>query len=279
MTYVNLAFYKFVELQDLTALRASLKEFCIARGLKGTILIGHEGINCTIAGSRQSIDELKSHLDSDPRFSMLPYKESVSDHQPFTRMLVKIKKEIIAFGIDVHPATHRAPSVTPEVLKQWLDEGRDLILLDTRNDYETLTGKFKNAHELQIRTFRAFPEKAKELPEEWKDKTIVSYCTGGIRCEKAAPYLQQIGFKNVYQLEGGILKYFEECGGAHYEGECFVFDYRIGLNPGLHETETAHCPICQFPVTAENQKLDTYVAGKHCPNCVSSVKAPQTASG
>ncbi len=267
MEIINLAFYKFVELDHLVELRAEYKEFCLAHELKGTIIFGREGINTIIAGSRKGIDAFRAKLEADPRFSNLPFKESVSDYQPFTRMLVKIKKEIVAFGIDVNPAANRAPSVTPKVLKQWLDEGREVILLDTRNDYECLTGKFRGAHELNIRTFRSFPEKVQELLPRWKDKTIVSYCTGGIRCEKAAPYMRQVGFNDVYQLDGGILKYFEEVGGAHYEGECFVFDYRIGLSPGLAETETAHCRSCQFPVTAEMQQDPRYLPQKQCPNC------------
>ena len=267
MEIVNLAFYKFVELDGLAELRADYKEFCLAQQLKGTILFAREGINTIIAGTRGAIDALRAKLDADPRFADLPYKESLSDHQPFTRMLVKIKKEIVAFGIEVNPAAHRAPSVTPKQLKQWLDEGRDIVLLDTRNDYECLTGKFRGAQELDIRTFRTFPEKVKELLPRWKDKTIVSYCTGGIRCEKAAPYMRQVGFEDVYQLDGGILKYFEEVGGAHYDGECFVFDYRIGVNPGLAETATAHCQGCQFPVTAEMQQDPRYLPPKQCPNC------------
>lgn len=270
MEFVNLAFYKFVALDRLPELRAELKDFCVLHSLKGTILISAEGINCCIAGGRAAIDALRAHLDADARFSNLPYKESLSDHQPFTRMLVKIKKEIIAFGIPVDPSGNRAPAVSAIELKQWLDEGREVILLDTRNDYECLTGKFKGAHEMNIRTFRAFPEEAKKLPEDWKNKTVVSYCTGGIRCEKAAPYLRDIGFKDIYQLEGGILRYFEEVGGAHYDGECFVFDYRIGVNAGLKETETAHCNHCQFPVPAQAQNSPLYVPGKSCPNCAVS---------
>jgi len=272
MEFVNLAFYKFVAIADLPELRTRLKDFCVAHALKGTILISSEGINCCIAGTRRDIGALRAHLDGDPRFSDLPYKESISDHQPFTRMLVKIKKEIIAFGIPVDPVGNRAPAVTAHELKKWLDSGKEVILLDTRNDYETLTGKFKGAHELNIRTFRAFPEEARKLPEDWKNKTVVSYCTGGIRCEKAAPYLKDIGFKDVYQLDGGILRYFEEVGGAHYDGECFVFDYRIGLSPGLQETQTAHCLVCQFPVLAEAQKSPLYVPGKSCPHCADRSK-------
>jgi predicted sulfurtransferase len=266
-TYINLAFYKFVALDDLPGLRGRIQDFCRLRTLRGTILIAPEGINCTIAGPREDINAFRSFLDADPRFSSLPYKESISDHMPFTRMLVKIKKEIIAFGVAVDPAGTRAPAVTAHELKRWLDEGRSLILLDTRNDYEVLSGKFAGAHELKIRTFRKFPEEAKNLPEEWKKKTVVSYCTGGIRCEKAAPLLKQYGFEDVYQLEGGILRYFEEVGGAHFEGECFVFDYRVGVDPALKETQTAYCQVCQFPVTAELQKSRDYVPGKSCPSC------------
>ncbi len=267
-SYVNLAFYKFVGLDELPQLRESLRAFCQARTLRGTILIAPEGINCTIAGTREAIDELRAHLDADPRFSALPYKESASADLPYSRMLVKIKKEIIAFGVPVDPAGDRAPAVTAHELKQWLDEGREVILLDTRNDYEVLSGRFKGAHELKIRTFRAFPDEARKLPEDWKSKTVVSYCTGGIRCEKAAPLLKQYGFEKIYQLEGGILRYFEEVGGAHYDGECFVFDYRVGVDPALAETPTAYCENCQFPVTDELQKLPTYRPGVSCPSCV-----------
>ena len=267
MEVINLAFYKFAKIDDLPKLQRELKDLCMNQCLKGTILIAPEGINCCIAGSRADIDALRAWLDADPRFSDLPYKESVSDHQPFTRMLVKIKKEIIAFGIPVDPVGNRAPAVTANELKKWLDEGREVILLDTRNDYETLTGKFKGAHELNIRTFRTFPEEAKKLPEEWKNKTVVSYCTGGIRCEKAAPYLKDIGFKDIYQLEGGILRYFEEVGGAHYDGECFVFDYRIGVDPSLAETATEHCNVCQFPIPPAQLGSPDYVPGVCCPHC------------
>lgn len=268
---INLAFYKFVALADLPKLQGELRDLCMNHCLKGTILIAPEGLNCCIAGTRADIDALRSWLDSDPRFGALPYKESVSDHQPFTRMLVKIKREIIAFGIAVDPVGNRAPAVTAHELKSWLDQGREVILLDTRNDYETLTGKFKGAHELNIRTFRTFPEEAKKLPEEWKNKTVVSYCTGGIRCEKAAPYLKDIGFKDIHQLEGGILRYFEEVGGAHYQGECFVFDYRIGVDPSLTETATEHCNVCQFPIPHGELSNPAYVPGVSCPHCKKAV--------
>jgi UPF0176 protein len=272
--FINLAFYKFVALTDLPELRHRIREFCLARTLRGTILLAPEGINCTIAGTRTAIDELRAFLDSDPRFADLPYKESVSADIPYTRMLVKIKKEIIAFGVAVDPVGERAPAVTAHELKRWLDEGREVILLDTRNDYEVLSGKFAGAHDLNIRTFRKFPDEAKRLPEDWKKKTVVSYCTGGIRCEKAAPLLKQYGFENIYQLEGGILRYFEEVGGAHYQGECFVFDYRVGVDPALQETPTAYCVKCQFPVTLELQSHESFKPGVSCPSCaLGSLKA------
>jgi UPF0176 protein len=195
-------------------------------------------------------------------------KVSISADQPFNRMLVRIKKEIIAFGVEgINPAQRTSPKLTAATLKQWLDEGRPLTLLDTRNDYEIKLGTFKNALPIGVDHFRDFPSAVRKLPPALKDQPIVMFCTGGIRCEKAGPFMEMEGFKNIFQLDGGILKYFEECGGAHYDGECFVFDQRVGLDPSLQETDSDQCFSCQTPLTAADQVDARYLPGQSCPYC------------
>ncbi len=186
-------------------------------------------------------------------------------------MLVRIKKEIIAFGVPgIEPARRTSPKLAPQQLKAWLDEGRPLTLLDTRNDYEVKLGTFENALPAGVDHFRDFPAAVAKLPAELKDQTIVMFCTGGIRCEKAGPYMESQGFRNVLQLDGGILKYFEECGGAHYRGECFVFDQRVGIDPALQESDAAQCFKCLSPLTAEEQRDVRFVPGVSCPWCYRS---------
>ena len=178
--------------------------------------------------------DFQSFVHADPRFADLRFKRSISAYQPFDRMLVKIKKEIITLrapGVD--PAKERAPAVAPVQLKRWLDEGREVVLLDTRNAFEVDAGTFDNAMDLRLSSFGQFAQAADRLDPSLKDKTIVTFCTGGIRCEKAAPVLIGKGFRNVFQLDGGILKYFEECGDAHFKGRCFVFDQRVALDGNL----------------------------------------------
>jgi UPF0176 protein len=183
-------------------------------------------------------------------------------------MLVRLKKEIIAFGVEgIDPARRTSPKLSPRELKQWLDEGRPVTLLDTRNDYEVKLGTFKNALPIGIAHFREFPQAVEKLPPELKEQPIVMFCTGGIRCEKAGPFMEREGFKSVFQLDGGILKYFEECGGAHYDGECFVFDQRVGLDPSLQETESSQCFRCRTPLSAADQQHEHFVAGQSCPYC------------
>ena len=271
--FINISAYKFVDLDNLSRRREELLGFCENLGLKGTILLSHEGINVFVAGTRAAIDAIIEHFGQHPEYSGLPIKESESADQPFTRMLVRIKKEIIAFGVDgIEPAKRTSPKLQPEQLKQWLDEGRSLTLFDVRNDYEVDLGTFTNAKAVGIDHFRNFPEAVEQLPDEMKQETVVMFCTGGIRCEKAGPLMEQHGFQNVYQLDGGILKYFEDCGGEHYDGECFVFDKRVAVDPELNETETTQCYACQHPLTAEEQNSEHYVAGKQCPHCYRTPK-------
>jgi len=265
---VNIAAYLFAPLDRLPERRAELRAVCASQHLKGTILLSPEGINLVLAGPRAGIDQLVSHLRSDPLLASLDPKESVSDHQPFSRLLVKLKKEIIAFGIEgVRPGDYTSPKLPPKELKKWLDEGRPLTLLDTRNDYEVRLGTFENALPIGVSHFRDFPAAVRKLPPELKQQPIVMFCTGGIRCEKAGPFMEQEGFQQVYQLEGGILKYFEECGGDHYTGDCFVFDRRVALNPRLEETAATQCYACQQPLTVEDQQSEHYVPGVSCPSC------------
>ena len=195
-------------------------------------------------------------------------KESRSEKQPFRRMNVRLKREIIAFGQSgVDPSRASAGRISPRELKQWLDEGRPVTLLDTRNTYEVELGRFENAVDLSLDNFRNFPDAAESLPDDVKKGPLVMYCTGGIRCEKAGLLLEQRGFEQVYQLEGGILKYFEDCGGDHWQGECFVFDHRVALDPQLRETPTALCFACQELLSEEEQQSPQYVIGESCPHC------------
>ena len=265
---VNIAAYKFVPLADLGPLRGRLLRFCKEWHLRGTILLSPEGINLFVAGAAESIDLLLAELRSWPGLADLRPKVSETDQQPFNRMLVRLKKEIIAFGIDeIAPGHHTSPKIPPRTLKQWLDEGRPVTLLDTRNDYEVKLGTFRNAHAIGIDHFRDFPNAVRRLPAGMKEQPIIMFCTGGIRCEKAGPFMEREGFKNIFQLEGGILKYFEDCGGAHYDGECFVFDQRVGVDPSLQETSSTQCFVCLTPLNQTEQEDARYVAGKSCPHC------------
>ena len=267
----NIAAYRFAELSDLKPLRERLMGLCREQSLKGTILLSTEGINLFVAGSASGIGFLLQALLELPGLEGLAPKFSLSDDQPFSRMLVRIKKEIIAFGVEgIHPARRTSPKLPAATLKQWLDEGRKITLLDTRNDYEIKLGTFRGALPAGIDHFRDFPRAVAKLPESLKDEPVVMFCTGGIRCEKAGPYMESQGFRNVHQLDGGILKYFEDCGGAHYDGECFVFDQRVGVDPALRETDSSQCFNCLSPLTAEDQSDPRYVAGKSCPFCFKS---------
>jgi len=278
MKVTNIAAYKFVPLTELRALRARLLALCRSWQLKGTILLAAEGINLFVAGEAGKINRLLAELRQVPGLEDLQPKFSENDHQPFRKMLVRIKKEIIAFGVEgIEPAKRTSPKLAPRELKQWLDEGRPVTLLDTRNDYEVKLGTFKNALPIGIDHFRDFPAAVRRLPAKMKDQPIVMFCTGGIRCEKAGPFMEREGFRHIYQIDGGILKYFEECGGAHFDGECFVFDQRVGLDPSLHETDSTQCFKCQTPLTEADQKDARYVPGHSCPYCFKT-PAEQTAA-
>lgn len=265
---VNIAGYKFVSLDDLQGRRTVLRELAGRLGLKGTILLSPEGINLFLAGSRDFVRQFLDELRKDPAFVDFRVKESPGEQQPFRRLLVRIKKEIIAFGVDgIDPASYTSRRVTPATLREWLDRGEPVLLLDVRNDYEIELGTFRNAIPAGLKTFRNFPEAVSRLPDSIRDQRVVTFCTGGIRCEKAAPFLEQAGFSDVWQLDGGILQYFEDCGEAHYQGECFVFDHRVGVQPTLDEGENELCFACQRILRPEDLESGWYVKGKSCPWC------------
>ena len=267
--HLNIAGYKFVVLDDRDALRQPFKAQCDELGLKGTILLSHEGINIFVAGPEQSIATFRAYLSNDERFADIDFKESYSEHQPFNRMNVRLKNEIISVGL---PNFDRVESMDGRILPKDLHEkllnGDEVVLLDTRNTYETRLGTFHNAIELDIDTFRAFPQAVSELEKSLRDKEIVMFCTGGVRCEKASVIMKDAGFTNIKQLEGGILGYFEHVGGDYWDGECFVFDKRVALLPDLTETGTTICFACREPLTPKEQLHPAYVPGESCSYCI-----------
>ena len=270
---VNIAGYRFVDLDDRDELRQPFRFICEKLNLKGTILLSSNGINFFLAGDKKSIDSYIEFLESDKRFVDIPLKISYTDYQPFRRMLVRLKKEIISLGLDeVRPAEFTAPNIKPQELKNMLDKNEDLVILDTRNDYETRVGLFENAIDLNLSTFRDFPEAILDLPEEYKTKQIVMYCTGGIRCEKASVVMMNAGFENVKQLEGGVLGYFEETDGSHWNGDCFVFDQRVAVDTELNETEYSMCFACREPLTKQERRSNDYKFDSYCPYCVDKNK-------
>jgi UPF0176 protein len=239
---LNVSGYLFTRIDDPHGLRSILRDRAVAAGLKGTILLAEEGINLFLAGEADVLRGFAAQLRRDPRFAELPARESWSVAQPFQRMLVKVKREIIRMDRPtIRPEGGRAPAIAPATLRRWLDQGRDdrgreVVLLDTRNAFEVDYGSFAGALDWRIDRFTRFPDAAASHRDDLRGKTVVSYCTGGIRCEKAALYLREEGI-DAFQLDGGILGYFAAVGADHWTGECFVFDEREALRPDL---EPAH---------------------------------------
>ena len=265
----NIAGYRFVDLDDRDALQSSLRSLCVDLGLKGTVLLAPEGINFFLAGRSTSIDAFIDDLEKDKRFADIPLKVSFTDYQPFNRMNVRKKNEIISVGLDhIRPAEMTGEEIEPTDFKAMLDAGEPVHVLDTRNDYELRVGTFENAIDLNIRTFRAFPEAIERLPAAMKDEPVVMFCTGGIRCEKASAIMMEAGFTNVKQLKGGVLGYFENVGGDHWNGDCFVFDQRVAVDPSLKETDVVVCFACREPLSSEEQTSPDYVIGVSCPYCI-----------
>ena len=266
---VNIAGYKFEPLVDPIDLVSLYQKKCDELELKGTMLVSKNGINFSLAGTQQATDTIIAFLEEDNRFLNIPLKVTYSETQPFRRMKVRLKKEIISLGRkDINPRELTGERISPQDLKNLLDNKEDVLVLDTRNEYETRVGKFENAIDLNLDTFRDFPEAIESLPEEYKDKQIVMYCTGGIRCEKASAVMMKAGFVDVKQLEGGVLDYFKETGGAYWEGDCFVFDERVALDTDLNETDYIYCYICREPLSAEEKASPDFKINEYCPYCV-----------
>ena len=236
---LNIAAYRFVAIDDPQALADHVRSLAARHELRGTALVASEGINLVLAGIEAHVRAFMDALQRDARFDGLPVKESWSGSQPFGRLKVKVKREIIAFRRDqASPLAGRAPAVDPSTLARWIESGHDdagrrLVLLDTRNREEVAFGTFRDATTLPIDNFTDLPDAVAGLRADWSDATVVSFCTGGIRCEKAALWMRSEGMQNVLQLEGGILDYFQHVGGAGYDGRCFVFDARVAVDPLL----------------------------------------------
>ena len=264
-TVVNLSGYRFVRLDDLPLLQADLYASLAASGVLGTVLLAEEGINVALAGTRSACDAARATLDAHPRLAGLWLKESLSETVPFSRLKVRQRREIIAFDGEEALARQArrppAPALAPERLRAWLDGGRELTLLDTRNDYEIASGTFRDAQGLGIASFRDFGAAVEAAVADGRldpSKPVVTFCTGGVRCEKAAPWLLEHGFAEVWQVEGGVLNWFERGGdrdgeenARYWEGDCFVFDDRVEIDPGGVPTGASLCARCQRAVPAE----------------------------
>ncbi len=270
-TYVVSALYKFVTLTDFENIRAPLLQWMKENDVFGTLLLAHEGINGTVAGSASAIDGLYQWLARYPALTRISHTESYTDKRPFHRTKVKLKKEIVTLGVEgVDPTQVVGTYVKPQAWNQ-LIASDDVLVIDTRNDYEVKIGAFKRAINPNTSSFREFPDFVKNHLESQKDKKIAMYCTGGIRCEKSTAYLKQLGFKDVYHLEGGILKYLEDVPAAEslWEGECFVFDDRVAVNHDLRPGHYDQCHACRYPITPEDKHSPDYLHGVSCPQCVS----------
>jgi len=269
LNIVVAALYHFATLGDYQRMRSPLQDFCDAHGIKGTLLLAHEGINGTVAGTREGIDALLIHLRSDARLQGLEHKESSASEWPFYRMKVKLKKEIVTLGVDgVDPNVCVGTYVEP---KDWnaIISNPDVLVLDTRNDYEYEIGTFQGAIDPNTTTFRQFPDYVQAHCDPEQHKKVAMFCTGGIRCEKASAYMLQQGFEEVFHLKGGILKYLEEVPEAEslWQGECFVFDDRVAVKHGLSEGEYELCRGCRWPLTEADKQMAHFETGVCCERC------------
>lgn len=273
MTQVIVTFYKFIRLPDFTEKRDSLLSHCEAQGIKGTILLAAEGINGTIAGSRQAIESVLSFLRGDPRLVDLEHKESYADFPPFDRMKVRLKKEIVTLGMpEINPSDRVGTYVSP---KEWneLICDPEVTIIDTRNDYEVSIGTFKGAENPKTASFRQFPDYVRNNLDPTTQKKVALFCTGGIRCEKATSFMIAQGFQEVYHLKGGILKYLEEVPAEEslWQGECFVFDQRVAVGEGLAIGTHEMCFSCGHPISEADKTSPHYQENVSCPYCACSL--------
>ncbi len=271
------ALYKFTRLDDFEEIQLPLRSVLDSLSVKGTLLLAREGINGTISGTKVSLEKVLDYLQSDPRFLDLEFKFSYSKKIPFKRLKVKLKKEIVTMGLTEIDPTHSAGTYVKP--KEWneLINDPDVVLIDTRNNYEYEIGSFKGAINPNTETFREFPSFTKNTLEQYRDKKIAMFCTGGIRCEKSTAYLKSEGFKNVFHLQGGILKYLEEVNEDEslWEGECFVFDDRVAVKHNLEQGQYDQCHACRFPITEEDTMHPHYEKGVSCPRCFGTKNSSQ----
>lgn len=282
--YLTAALYKFISLPNYTALQVPIHAACEAHHIKGTILLAAEGINGTIAGLPDDINALLDFLREDPIFngcfSDLEHKESFADEHPFYRMKVKLKKEIVTLGVaGVSPTKLVGTYVKPQDWNALISDP-DVILIDTRNDYEVDIGTFKGAVDPKTTTFREFPEYVAKNLDKTKHKKVAMFCTGGIRCEKASSYMMDQGFEEVYHLQGGILKYLETVPEAQslWQGECFVFDQRVAVKHNLEVGEFDQCYACRHPLSPAEMESAEYTPGISCPYCYNTISEEKRAS-
>ncbi len=280
MTLVVATFYKFVKLPDYAEKQQSLLAYCQAQGIKGTILLAQEGINGTIAGSRESIDSVLSFLRSDSRFAELEHKESTAEEPPFQRLKVRLKKEIVTIGLpNIDPNEQVGTYVSPQDWNKIISDP-EVVVIDTRNDYEISIGTFKKAQNPNTESFRQFPEYVNKHLDPSQYKKVALFCTGGIRCEKASSLMISQGFQEVYHLKGGILKYLEEVPAEEslWEGECFVFDERVAVSHGLEPGSYEMCVGCGHPISEVDKTSPHYEEGISCLHCFDSL-TPEKRAG
>jgi len=273
------ALYKFVALENYQDLRQPLLETMIKNHVRGTLLLANEGINGTVAGLRHEIDNLLNWLRLDPRLSDLDFKESYTEQPPFNRSKVKLKKEIVTMGIEgIDPKRVVGTYIDPKDWNQLISDP-ELVLIDTRNDYEYQVGTFKNALNPGTQSFREFPAYIKANLDPEKHKKVAMFCTGGIRCEKSTAYLKEQGFAEVYHLKGGILKYLEDVPEQEtlWQGECFVFDDRVTVNHQLQKGDHDRCHACSLPITEAEKNSPHYQEGVCCPHCFDKITPEQKA--
>ena len=273
------ALYKFVRLENFEKLRAPLLKTMENNEVKGTLLLANEGINGTIAGSQSGIDNVLQFLQSDSRLNPITYKNSYNTDNPFQRTKVKLKKEIVTMGVEgIDPTLTVGTYVKP---KDWnaLISDPEVLLVDTRNEYEIEIGTFQNAVNPKTTTFREFPDYVKANLDNTKHKKVAMFCTGGIRCEKSTAYMKEQGFDEVYHLEGGILKYLEDVPkeDTMWEGECFVFDGRVAVDHDLNKGQYDQCFACRMPITEQEKESEHYVRGVSCPKCIGKISDEQKA--
>lgn len=277
--HVVAALYKFVTLEDYRELREPLLDTCLAAGARGTLLLAREGINGTIAGSREAIDTVLDYLRRDPRMADLEHKESFDEEMPFYRMKVKLKREIVTMGVEgIDPNDCVGTYVEPGRWNELVNDP-DVLLIDTRNDYEYDIGTFQGAVNPHTTNFREFPTYVRQHLDPARNKKVAMFCTGGIRCEKASAFMLGEGFEEVYHLEGGILKYLEQVPekDSTWKGECFVFDNRVAVDHQLEKGSYDQCYGCRHPITEEEKHSPLYEKGVCCPHCHDTLSEDQRA--